>query len=268
MKLLVCLALILVTVQPALAGDAPSTRDLSDINWMELKDIVPSKINTVILPTGTLEPHGVINNGADLTAPVAIAKLIAPGVNAMVAPIIPYGMTGAMDAYAARSRSPKRPIAPMCTTCWRGSRKTVQEPCHHERHGGPQTAVLNAVAADVGREAHVRTLVVNWWSYCSDVTLEVFKQDGGSRGLERDRLRAGRRPEVGAQGEILRRSATPNPAPGTYSAYPAPRRSAVQGRRGVSQIRPGQADDYFKKVCAKVEKLVIDTRAKWDKAGL
>jgi len=26
-------------------------------------------MNTVLLPTGTLEPHGVINNGADNTAP-------------------------------------------------------------------------------------------------------------------------------------------------------------------------------------------------------
>jgi creatinine amidohydrolase len=41
---------------------------MSDINWMEFKEVVPSKINTVILPTGTLEPHGVINNGADITA--------------------------------------------------------------------------------------------------------------------------------------------------------------------------------------------------------
>ena len=36
----------------------------------------------------------------------------------------------------------------------------------------------DAVAADAGREAGVRTLVVNWWAYCSDVTLEVFDMLG------------------------------------------------------------------------------------------
>jgi creatinine amidohydrolase len=47
--------------------DFVSTREMERINWMEFKDVVPSKITTVILPTGTLEPHGVINNGADNT---------------------------------------------------------------------------------------------------------------------------------------------------------------------------------------------------------
>ena len=59
---------------PSQTVDSVSTRDMSDINWMEFKEAVPSKINTVLLPTGTLEPHGVINNGADITAPVAIAR--------------------------------------------------------------------------------------------------------------------------------------------------------------------------------------------------
>src|SRR5688572_24027240 len=79
--------------------DTVTTREMCDINWMEFKEVVPSKINTVILPTGTLEPHGVINNGADITAPVAMARKIAKEVNAMIAPVIAYGITGSMDAY-------------------------------------------------------------------------------------------------------------------------------------------------------------------------
>ena len=66
---------------------------------MEFKEVIPSKINTVLLPTGTLEPHGVINNGADNTAPTAMAKTIAQRTNAMIAPTLPYGMTGSMEAY-------------------------------------------------------------------------------------------------------------------------------------------------------------------------
>jgi len=94
-----CLIAAAATNAMAQTGDIVATRDMSDINWMEFKDAVPSKINTVILPTGTLEPHGVVNNGADITAPVAIARRIAREVNALVAPIIPYGITGSMDAY-------------------------------------------------------------------------------------------------------------------------------------------------------------------------
>src|SRR5436853_5668896 len=76
-----------------------STREMERINWMEFREVVPSKITTVLLPTGTLEPHGVINNGADNTAPFAMAKTIARRTNAMIAPTVPYGITGSLEAY-------------------------------------------------------------------------------------------------------------------------------------------------------------------------
>ena len=76
-----------------------STREMDRINWMEFKEVVPSKIKTVLIATGTLEPHGVINNGADNTAPTAMAKTIAQRTNAMIAPTLPYGITGSMEAY-------------------------------------------------------------------------------------------------------------------------------------------------------------------------
>ena len=53
-------------------------REMERINWMEFRELVPSKIDTVLLPAGTLEPHGVVNNGADITAPVGMARAIAP----------------------------------------------------------------------------------------------------------------------------------------------------------------------------------------------
>src|SRR5258708_21006868 len=62
-------------------NEAPSTHELADINWMEFRELVPTQINTIILPTGTIEPHGVINNGADITPPVPLARKIAPPVN-------------------------------------------------------------------------------------------------------------------------------------------------------------------------------------------
>ena len=63
------LALLLAAAPVA----APSTRDLAKINWMEFREVVPSKIDTVLLPLGTMEAHGVTANGADILAPVAIA---------------------------------------------------------------------------------------------------------------------------------------------------------------------------------------------------
>ena len=79
--------------------DAPSTCEMERINWIEFREWVPAKIQTVLLPLGTLEPHGVAPNGTDILVPVAMAREIAPRVNAMVAPAVPYGFTGILDAY-------------------------------------------------------------------------------------------------------------------------------------------------------------------------
>src|SRR5262245_62176477 len=156
MILRVCLALLClpgIGVATASAQDLASTRELQDINWMEFKEVVPSKINTVILPTGTLEPHGVINNGADITAPVAIARKIAREVNAMIAPIIPYGITGSMDAYpGAFSISEAAYRAYVRDVIGGLAKNGFRNIVIMNGHGGPQTAVLNQVATEVGQE--------------------------------------------------------------------------------------------------------------------
>ena len=38
----------------------PSTREMERINWKEFAEWVPSRIDTVLLPLGTLEAHGAI----------------------------------------------------------------------------------------------------------------------------------------------------------------------------------------------------------------
>src|SRR5436309_14139618 len=156
------------------------TRDMECINWIEFREWVPVKIQTVLLPLGTLEPHGVAPNGTDILAPVAMAREIASRVNAMVAPAVPYGFTGIMDAYPGSFTIPEEAFRSYVSAVLAGLAKNkFKNIILLNGHGGGQTAVLSTLAQEVGRETGTRMLVVNWWSYCSDVTLEVFGQDGG-----------------------------------------------------------------------------------------
>ncbi|HEX8185729.1 MAG TPA: creatininase family protein [Blastocatellia bacterium] len=258
------------TAAAAQASDLVTTREMADINWMEFKEAVPSKINTVILPTGTLEPHGVINNGADITAPVAIARRVAREVNAMIAPIIPYGITGSMDAYPgafsiseAAYRAYVRDV--MTGLAKNGFRNIVVV----NGHGGPQTAVLNQIATEVGQEKRVRTLVINWWSFASDVTMAVFGEDGGHAGWNETAFIQAIDPKLVHKERYSDELATPNAAPGTYSAYPAPSSIGLYKEgQGYVKFDQKKADEYFTKVTAKMAKLIIETRRKWDMAGL
>lgn len=266
----ICLVAVLADNVGAQTADTVSTREMSDINWMEFKEAVPSKITTVILPTGTLEPHGVINNGADITAPVALARKIARDVNAMIAPIIPYGITGSMDAYPGAFSISEAAYRAYARDVLLGLAKNgFKNIVVINGHGGPQTAVLNQLATEIGQEKHVRTLVINWWSYASDVTLSVFGEDGGHAGWNETAFIQAIDPKLVHKDRYSDDMATPNAAPGTYSAYPAPSSIGLYKEgQGYVKFDQAKANEYFAKVCQKVSKLILDTRRKWDMAGL
>lgn len=69
LALLVAFVVAAPLVPTAAAQGAPRTRSMDDLNWMECAELVPARHRTVILTVGTLEPHGVVKNGADNTAP-------------------------------------------------------------------------------------------------------------------------------------------------------------------------------------------------------
>lgn len=250
--------------------DAVSTREMDRINWMEFKETVPSKINTVLLPTGTLEPHGVINNGADNTAPTAMAKTIAGRVNAMIAPTLPYGITGSMEAYPGAFQITEAAYRPFVKQILEGLAKNgFKNIIILNGHGGGQTAVLQSVAAEVATEKKVRTLVINWWSFASDETKEVFGEDGGHAGLNETAFIQAIDPTLVHPEKYNAEMATPYSAAGTWSAVPFPSSIGLyQKGQGYPKFDQKKADEYYKKVTDKVANLINDVVRKWNLAGL
>jgi len=267
-----CAAVLFVT-QIVLAQNTPdvvSTREMDRINWMEFKDVVPSKIDTVLLSTGTLEPHGVINNGADNTAPTAMARTIARRTNAMIAPTLPYGITGSMEAYPGAFQITESAYRPFVKQILEGLAKNgFRNIIILNGHGGGQTAVLQAVAAEVATEKHVRTLVINWWSFASDETKAVFGEDGGHAGLNETAFIQAIDPTLVHPEKYRAEQATAYPVPGTWSAVPFPSSIGLyQKGQGYPKFEQKKADEYYKKVTDKVADLIIEIRSKWNLAGL
>jgi len=273
-KSLALLFLILVyhiAVPAQTDKDFVSTREMDRINWMEFKEVVPSKTNTVLLPTGTLEPHGVINNGADNTAPFAMAKTIARRTNAMIAPTLPYGITGSLEAYPGAFQITEAAYRPFVKQILEGLVKTgFKNIIILNGHGGGQTAVLQSVASEVAIEKHVRTLVINWWSFASDETKEVFGEDGGHAGWNETAFIQAIDPTlVHSEKYTGPEMTTANPAPGTWAAVPSPSSILLyQKGQGYPRFDQAKADLYYKKVTDKVANLIIDVVKKWDMAGL
>jgi creatinine amidohydrolase len=240
------------------------------INWIEFREWVPAKIRTVLLPLGTLEPHGVAPNGTDILAPVAMAREIAPRVGAMVAPAIPYGFTGIMDAYPGSFTIPEAAFRGYVRAVLAGLAKNkFKNIILLNGHGGGQTAVLSTLAQGVGRETGTRILVVNWWSYCSDVTLEVFGEDGGHGAENETAYIMAIDPALVQKRHYKPEMATALPSPHTWSAYPFP--STIMPYKeghGYPNFDPVKAKTYFTKVNDKIADLIQETIRKWNMAGV
>ncbi|MDQ3132051.1 MAG: creatininase family protein [Acidobacteriota bacterium] len=250
--------------------DLVSTREMDRINWMEFRETVPSKINTVLLPTGTLEPHGVINNGADNTAPTAMAKTIARRTNAMIAPTLPYGITGSMEAYPGAFQITESAYRPFIKQILEGLAKNgFKNIIILNGHGGGQTAVLQSVAAEVATEKKVRTLVINWWSFASDETKAVFGEDGGHAGLNETAFIQAIDPTLVHPERYKDDLATTYPAAGTWLAVPFPSSIGLyQKGQGYPKFDKKKADEYYRVVTDKVANFVNEIVRKWNLAGL
>jgi creatinine amidohydrolase len=252
-------------------GDKLPTRLMDELNWMEFGKLVPSKIDAVILTIGTLEPHGVINNGADNTAPQALARAIAEDCNALIAPHIPYGVTGALAPYPGATHIPEDAFRGYVRAVVDG---LVRNGFHKivvlNGHGGPQTAILESLLREVAIQQNVQTLLINWWTLASDVTLEVFGQDGGHAGINETAFVQAINPRL-VHKELYSGMdmSTPNPAPGAWAAVPFPSSITLYkaGQGFPTDFDQKKADLYYRKVTAKVNALVKDTMAKWRAAG-
>jgi len=264
------LSLILLFAAPCSAQQIP-TRSMDDLNWMEFRQLVPAKTKTVLVTVGTLEPHGVINNGADNTAPVAIAQAIAPDVNALIAPHIPYGVTGSMAPYPGAVHIPEDAFRAYVRAVLEGMVKNgFRNVIVINGHGGPQTAILEQLTRELALNHKVNTLAIQWWALAGDVTQEVFGEDGGHAAINETAFIQAINPKLVHRDLYTGRDmATPNPAPGAWSATPFPSSITLykDGQGWPKDFDQKKADEYFRKVVAKVKGLVQDTLKKWEAAG-
>ena len=265
-----CLALISLCAPRGMAQQ-PSSRLMDELNWMEFRQLVPAKTKTVLVTVGTLEPHGVINNGADNTAPVAIAQAIADDVNALIAPHIPYGVTGSMAPYPGAVHIPEDAFRAYVRAVLEGMVKNgFRNIIVINGHGGPQTAILDQLCRDLSLSRNVNTLVIQWWALAGEVTLEVFGEDGGHAAINETAFIQAINPKLVHRDLYTGRDmATPNPAPGAWSATPFPSSITLykDGQGWPKDFDQKKADEYFRKVVAKVKGLIQDTLKKWEAAG-
>ncbi len=249
--------------------DVPTTREMNLVTWQEFSSLVPDTIETVLLPVGSIEPHGVIPNGTDNLAPQAMGRAIAQRVNALIAPTLNYGITEAMAAYPGAVSVHADSYAPFIRDILSGlAANRFKNIIILNGHGG-NTDVLKRAAEVVSTQKRVRILVVNWWSLAEEDTFAVFGQNGGHAGNNETAYIQAVVPEHIHPEQYDPEMAVVNPAGNAWYAVPVAASILLyEPGQGYPTFDRDQAEEYFRKVNDRVASLVEEIIRKWDKAGL
>jgi len=242
-------------------------RQLQKLSWLKVRQLVPDKIDTVIFPVGTVEAHGSSCLGTDNYIPETISLGIADRLNALVAPVVNYGITKSLYRY-------------------NGS-LTVQ-PSHFENyirdildsladvgfkniilmngHGG-NNAPLKSAAFDFHKEKKSNIAVIHWWELCGKMTEEFFGHTGGHAGTDETAMVQSIDPKLTDPDSYdpelayyYRPGADIYPVPGSILLY--------KENEGFPNFNLEQAKDYQKEVVKMVGDFAEMVVAKWRKFGL
>ncbi|MBD3414130.1 MAG: creatininase family protein [Candidatus Aminicenantes bacterium] len=251
------------------AEKQPSPREMNMMTWKQFQECVPGQIETVLLPVGSLEPHGVIPNGTDNLAPQVMSQQIAQAVNALIAPTLNYGVTPRMKAYAGAVSVNPESYQPFVEDILIGlAEQGFKNIIVLNGHGG-NTKFLHQAVLKVSSRCKVRILVVNWWSLASDETQEVFGESGGHAGNNETAYIQAVFPEHIHPEQYHDDMATVNARGDSWYAVPVPSSIGLYEKgQGCPTFDKKQAQEYFQKVNHKVASFIKEMINKWDMADL
>ncbi|MGB2696736.1 MAG: creatininase family protein [Candidatus Zixiibacteriota bacterium] len=157
---------------------------LDELNWMEFQELVPKKIQTVIIPVGTIEAHGVISLGTDTHIAIKLCQMIADDLKAILAPPIYYGVTRTLYSYPGSLTVKSETFQAYMTELFESLvDKGFSRIVVINGHGG-NIDELDKAGLKINQTTKAKVAVVHWWIFCEDITKELYDQPGGHGGVD------------------------------------------------------------------------------------
>lgn len=240
---------------------------LDNLNWMEVKELVPERISTIILPVGTIEAHGVISLATDVQIPLKLSEMIADDLNAIVAPPVYYGVTRNLYHFpGSLSVTSQTFEAYLYEILDSMSDKGFSKIVIINGHGGHLSELKNA-ALKVHRTRKAKIAVIHWWILCSDITKQVYGVIGGHGGVDETAgiLAIDRNlvKKIRYKKEMVYKGTEAinvMPFPSSIGLYKA--------SEGYPDFDEKKAKLFLKKVADKIKKNLLDIFKRWDKLNL
>jgi len=239
-------------------------RRINFLNWKVFKDYVPHKIDTVILPVGTIEAHGIGPLGTDNLIPEDISMNIAEKINAFIAPKISYGLThsllpypGSLTTTSASFKSYVKDVSFSLSDS--GFKKIVIM----NGHGG-QIQELKEVGQELYEQKKVKSIIVHWWILTAKLAEEFFGEAGGHSALDENAMVFAVYPETVKQ-ELLNDEDMYLYNPGIQSV-PIPGSVILyKENQGRPRFNLNEAKEFRKKVIDYIADNIRDILNRWEK---
>ena len=237
-----------------------------EINWAEFEKLVPDKYDTAILPIGTMEAHGVAPLGTDILIPVEIARRIADDLKALIAPVIPYGITRTLLAYpgshTVSAETFERYITEvMLSIADSKFRKLVVL----NGHGG-HLDQLGRAAREVWGSKKIKVAVVHWWMCCDDIVEKIYGISGGHAATDENAAIQAFRPEL-IRKDLYSDEMVYLQPPG-FTIYPNPGTIlSYKDKGGFLDFDQKKAEEYFNLAVARVKSHILEIFKRWERLG-
>jgi creatinine amidohydrolase len=242
-------------------------RRINNLNHLEFRKLVEGGIDTVLIPVGTIEAHGITPLGTDVIIPEAMAERIAPDIDAMIAPAVPYGITRGLVGHPGtiriRPETFKAYIEDILESlAAAGLRNLVVL----NGHGG-QTAELKDALFEAGRRSGARTLLIEWWYDIDEIREEKLERTGGHAGADETACVMAVEPSLvkpdlfdEKQVAFFSRS---------YSAYPVPGSIVIYTEGDWSlNLDRSKCEGFFEGVSKRVTETIQKVIGGWNASGI
>ena len=242
-------------------------RQLQRLSWIKVKELVPSPIDTIILPVGTVEAHGSACLGTDNLIPETISLGVAERINALVAPTVNYGITKSLYRYSGGSTITPETYSFFIRDILDSFADTGFKNVFVMNGHGGNNAALKDVAIDFHRERKINVAVIHWWELCADMTSVFFGHAGGHAGTDETAMvlaidpalvdKKSYDPDLAYQ---FRPGADAYPVPGTILLY--------KDGEGYPEFDMEKSHQYREKVIAAVGDFAEMVLFRWRKFGM
>jgi creatinine amidohydrolase len=242
-------------------------RRIGNLNHLEIRKMVDGGMETVLIPVGTVEAHGITPLGTDVIIPEAIAGRVAPEVNALVAPVVPYGITRGLVGHPGTIRvRPETFKAYMLDILESLAGAGLRNLVILNGHGG-QTAELKDVLFEASRRAGVRTLLIEWWYDIDDIREKELKRIGGHAGADETACVMAVDPSL-VKPELFDERCVAFQSQ-AYSAYPVPGSIVVYTKGDWSlNLDPAECEAFFEAVIGRVTETIRKVIDGWAASGV